>query len=92
MTSDTEDILAKLSTSRINRDRQGDLTITIPSGIEQNIHLEPGLEIAWHIDGNRLILTPQRPQPLTIEELAAGITPENRHAYIDTGNPIGQEE
>jgi antitoxin MazE len=80
-----------LTTSRIQRDRSGTITLTVPLGIESKINLEPGFEVEWQIDGERLILTPKLPKRFTIEELAAGITPENRHAYIDTGSPVGEE-
>ena len=90
--ADTKDDLAQLATtSRIHRDRAGTISLTVPLGIETKINLEPGFEIEWQVDGDRLILTPKLQKRLTIEELAAGITPENRHAYIDTGSPVGQE-
>ena len=91
MNPDTQELLAQLCTSRIRRDRSGGLSITIPLGLEQQVHLEPGLEVEWQIDGDRLILQPRQPKHYSLEELVAGITPENRHEYIDTGSPVGQE-
>jgi antitoxin MazE len=90
--TDINDALTSLTTiSRIHRDRSGTITLTVPIGIESKIHLEPGFEIQWDIDGDRLILTPKIPKRLSIHELIAQITPENRHDPISTGSPVGNE-
>jgi antitoxin MazE len=42
------------------------------------------------IDGN-LTIKPKRQKQYSLAELVAGITPENRHAEIDTGVSVGEE-
>ena len=78
-------------TSHIRRDRTGSISLPVPIIIESLIHLEPGYEIEWQVEGDRLILTPRPPQKLSIHDLIAQITPENKHDYIETGAPVGNE-
>jgi antitoxin MazE len=90
--SDTKDELDRITTtSRIKRDRCGTITLTVPIGIESKIHLEHGFEVEWDIDGERLILTPKIPKRLSIQDLIAQITPDNKHEAISTGSPVGKE-
>lgn len=89
---DPKDELARITTtSRIKRDSVGTITLTVPIGIESKIHLEPGFEVEWDIDGDRLILTPKIPKRLSIKELIDQITPDNKHDPITTGSPVGNE-
>ena len=90
--NETKDALERImTTSRIQRDSTGTMSLTVHMGIENKIHLEHGFEVEWQIDGDRLILTPKLPNRFTLEELCAQITPENKHDYISTGSPVGNE-
>jgi len=42
------------------------------------------------VDG-KLIVTPLQRSSLTLEQLLAGVTDENRHAEYDTGEAVGNE-
>jgi antitoxin MazE len=42
-------------------------------------------------DGRVVIEKARTPQELTLEELLAGITPDNLHEEIDWGAPVGRE-
>ena len=70
----------------------GNLTLTIPSAIANAIPMTPNSEITFEISNGTLILKAQEKTEYTLDELLAGITPENCHGELDWGNPIGQEE
>ena len=70
----------------------GNLTLTIPSAIASAIPMTPNSEITFEISNGTLILKAQEKTEYTLDELLAGITPENRHGELDWGNPIGQEQ
>ena len=70
----------------------GNLTLTIPSAIASAIPITPNSEITFEISNGTLILKAQEKTEYTLDELLAGITPENRHGELDWGNPIGQEQ
>ena len=70
----------------------GNLTLTIPSAIANAIPMTPNSEITFEISNGTLILKAQEKTEYTLDELLAGITPENCHGELDWGNPIGQEQ
>ena len=60
-------------------------SFALETGLEQDALVDVAL-----VDG-KLIVTPL-PQPsLSLEQLLAGITDENRHAECDTGTAVGNE-
>jgi len=67
------------------------LGLRIPAPFAREVGLEQGSEVDLALDGGRLVLTPKRPHPTSLEELVGGITDENRHAEISTGDPTGRE-
>ena len=70
----------------------GNLTLTIPSAIASAIPMTPNSEITFEISNGTLILKAQEKTEYTLDELLAGITPENCHGELDWGNPVGQEQ
>lgn len=54
-------------------------------------HLDIGSEVALSIVRGRLVVKPVLRRALTLKELAAKITPENRHSEIDWGPAVGAE-
>jgi antitoxin MazE len=56
----------------------------------QDIGLRPEIDIEISIQEGCLVVVPARHQ-YTLEELVGGITPENRHAEVDFGSPVGRE-
>ena len=70
----------------------GNLTLTIPSAIANAIPMTPNSEIIFEISNGTLILKAQEKNEYTLDELLAGITPENCHGELDWGNPVGQEQ
>lgn len=67
------------------------LAVRIPQHLAKEIGLSDGAEVEIvAIDGN-LTIVPRRQKQYSLDELIAGITPENRHAEIDTGVAVGEE-
>jgi antitoxin MazE len=67
------------------------LAVRIPQHLAKEIGLSDGVEVEIvAIDGN-LTIKPRRQKQYSLEELIAGITPENRHTEIDTGMSVGEE-
>jgi antitoxin MazE len=60
--------------------RGGELVIVIPEDVAREENVAEGAEV----------LVTRRPR-VTLEELVAGITDENRHEETDWGPPVGNE-
>jgi antitoxin MazE len=67
------------------------LAVRIPQHLAKEIGLIDGAEVDLvAIDGN-LTIKPTKQKQYSLNELIARITPENRHAEIDTGVSVGEE-
>jgi len=53
--------------------------------------LGAGSEVSLTAKDGELVLRPSVPSLLRLEDLLAGVTPENIHACIDTGDAVGAE-
>jgi antitoxin MazE len=56
----------------------------------QEIGLKTGTMIAITTEGDRIILSPAKPQ-YSLQELLKDVTPEQQHDEIDWGEPQGDE-
>jgi antitoxin MazE len=54
--------------------------------------LGDGISVDLEIRNNSLIVTPQTKTEYSLEDLLAGVTPENCHKEMDWGVPVGGEE
>ena len=64
----------------------------IPKALAQEVGLDYGSEVDLIVDNGQLRIVPCKKTPrYTLEELVAGITPENRHDEWDIGPPVGKE-
>ena len=66
------------------------LAVRIPPAFARQAQIEEGATVDLTISDGRLIVTPTRGKH-TLEQLVAGITPDNRHAETDWGEPVGNE-
>jgi antitoxin MazE len=68
------------------------LAIRLPQALVSELAIARGAEVELHIenDGFRVTL-PSVPRKFTLEELLAGVTPENIHHEVDWGKPQGKE-
>lgn len=67
------------------------LAVRIPRALARELNAEPGCEVSMEVRDGELVITPVKEPRYTLEELVAGITPENRHGEIDTGPSVGKE-
>jgi antitoxin MazE len=65
------------------------LRIPKPFAEESNLREDSPVEISVR-SGKLVVVAIEEPQ-LSLEELVAKITPENRHAEIETGPAVGHE-
>jgi len=67
------------------------LALRIPKFFAVEIGLENDVAVDLTLVNGNLLITPLRPPRFTLDELLAGITEQNLHAEIDSGQPIGKE-
>ena len=65
--------------------------VRIPRGFAEEVGLAAGTEVSPISKDGELELRPSLPTRLRLSGLLAGITPENNHALIDTGDAVGTE-
>jgi antitoxin MazE len=66
------------------------LAVRIPKAVVEEAHLQEGDAVSIEVlDGHVELRRDER--ILTLEELVAQITPENRHGEIDWGPAVGKE-
>ena len=66
------------------------LAVRIPRAFVREAQLEEGATVELSVSDGRLIVTPIR-RAYHLDQLVAGITPENRHAETDWGGSVGDE-
>jgi antitoxin MazE len=67
------------------------LGVRIPRGLADEVGLGAGTEVSLTAKDGELVLRPSLPSRLRLADLIAGITPENIHASVDTGDAVGSE-
>ena len=65
------------------------LGIRIPNLYVKEFNLKNGSQVDVVEEEGKLVIKPQK---LTLEMLLSGITEENKHAAIETGPSVGNEE
>jgi len=67
------------------------LALLIPHAYFEAITIKEGAFIDLSLSEGKLIATPMVEHKYSLAELLAGVTQENLHGEIDTGNATGQE-
>ncbi len=67
------------------------LAIRIPQNLAKELQISEGEEIEISAINGTLVVKPRRRKGYTLDELLEGITPENLHAVVDFGEPVGNE-
>jgi antitoxin MazE len=65
--------------------------VRIPRSLAVEVGVGPGSEVSLSVLDGELIVKPAFPTRYKLENLLAGITPENLHSAVDTGEPVGVE-
>jgi antitoxin MazE len=66
-------------------------SVRIPAGIMEAARLRLNDPIDIREEGGRIVIEPIRTEECDLDQLLAGITPENLHAEVDFGAPAGKE-
>jgi antitoxin MazE len=66
------------------------LALRIPKSFAQEVGLNPDGMVELSLVNGQLIICPLS-KAVTLDTLLEGITPENLHGEINTGEPVGQE-
>ena len=65
-------------------------TLRIPKELAQKAHLKEGTDVGISVSEGRLVVALE-PKKYNLEELLAGVTPENLHTEVNTGSSVGCE-
>jgi len=66
-------------------------SVRIPSAVMTAARLSLDETVDVREEGGRIVIEPIRPREYELAQLLAGITPENLHADVDFGAPMGKE-
>lgn len=67
------------------------LAIRIPKAFAEEIDLERDTAVDVSVVDGQLVVSPTKVQLYTLESLLAGVTQENLHAEVSTGQAVGNE-
>lgn len=67
------------------------LALRIPSAFAKHARIQPGSRVDVSESSGKLVITLLEPDEPTLEMLLAGVTPENLHQEIASGNAVGNE-
>ena len=67
------------------------IALRIPKVFADEMQMAADSAVEISIEEGRLVITPVGQTTYALEELVAGITPNNRHDEIDWGAPVGKE-
>jgi antitoxin MazE len=67
------------------------LALRIPSAFAKEISIDEDSEIDISLQNGVIVVTPLLTEPFKLENLLAGITADNLHTEIDTGDTVGNE-
>ncbi|MBD2610643.1 MAG: AbrB/MazE/SpoVT family DNA-binding domain-containing protein [Nostoc sp. ZfuVER08] len=68
------------------------LAIRIPRSLAEQVHITEGTAINFSVEGNSIVITPQKRKKYTLDELLEGMTCDVFHPEFDTGNAEGKED
>jgi len=66
-------------------------SVRIPTGIMQAANLDLDDAVDVREEDGRIVIEPIRPATYNLAQLLEDITPENLHAEVDFGGPVGKE-
>ncbi len=68
------------------------LAIRIPRSVAEQAHVTEGTSINFSVEGNSIVITPQKRKKYTLDELLEDMTPDKFHPEFETGNAVGNED
>ena len=67
------------------------LGVRIPKSVAEAAQFRVGSTVTITLENGWLVVAPEAPVVFTLEELLAGVTPENIHGETDWGPAVGNE-
>jgi antitoxin MazE len=67
------------------------LALRIPKSLAVELGIEQNTVVEISQEAGRLVQSPIKPSIPTLEQLLEQIAPDNLHAEVDTGSPVGRE-
>lgn len=67
------------------------IALRIPKAFADEIQIGADSDVELTIEEGKLVIAPVEPEAYSLEELLAAVTPENIHAEVDWGEPVGKE-
>jgi len=67
------------------------LGLRIPKSFAEEVKVSEGVEVDLSLEDGHLVIRVVPRDRLNLKDLLAGITDDNLHGEIDTGNPVGGE-
>jgi len=67
------------------------LGVRIPKAFALEANLQESTTVELSLVDGQLVITPVLEPSFTLEQLLAGVTPENLHQEFDTGPAVGNE-
>jgi antitoxin MazE len=67
------------------------LAIRIPQNLAKELQISEGEEVEIRAVDGALVVKPRKRKNYSLDELLEGITPENLHAVVEFGDPVGNE-
>lgn len=67
------------------------LAVRVPKGIAEQAGVKSNDVVDMNVEDGRIVLLPQVVREYNLDDLLNGITDENLHSGIDSGDPVGWE-
>jgi antitoxin MazE len=65
--------------------------LRIPAGVMKDARFSANQQVNISVSKGRIVIEPVQVVDFDLEELIAGITPENSHSEVSFGKPVGKE-
>ncbi len=67
------------------------LGLRIPKSFAEEAGVEAGSEVDLSVEDGELIVRPNREPKYNLKDLLRGVSAENVHEEVETGEPVGRE-
>lgn len=67
------------------------LAVRIPTAFVKEAHVAYGTTVDISVDDGKIVIDPQSEPEYRLEDLLGGVTKQNLHAEVATGDAVGRE-
>lgn len=67
------------------------LAVRIPKAFVKEAHVAYGTSVDLSVDDGKIVIDPHTEPEFRLEDLLKGVTKQNVHAEVDTGESVGRE-